>query len=170
MFVPMSLLLGQLSLWYQARPLAVGEESIVTVHLSDNSTSAPTLQDAAGFETTAGPVRVADEQMVCWRIVAKEPGLQQLSFSVNGATVTKELAVGDGFLPVSLERPRSEWLATLLNPRERPAAPETGVASIQVDYPRRESWTSGTNWWLGYLFAVSLAAAFTLRPLFNVNL
>ena len=31
--VPMILLLGQLALWYQARPLRVGEESIVTVKL-----------------------------------------------------------------------------------------------------------------------------------------
>jgi len=33
MIVPMSLLLGQLSLWYQSRPLRVGEEAVVTCSL-----------------------------------------------------------------------------------------------------------------------------------------
>ena len=34
MTLPMVLLLGQLALWYQARPLNVGEEAVVTVKLS----------------------------------------------------------------------------------------------------------------------------------------
>ena len=33
MIVPMSLLLGQLSLWYQLRPLRAGEEAVVTMQL-----------------------------------------------------------------------------------------------------------------------------------------
>src|SRR5438477_131899 len=35
MLVPMCLMLGQLALWYQARPLRVGEEAVVTVQLAD---------------------------------------------------------------------------------------------------------------------------------------
>lgn len=170
MLVPMSLLLGQLALWYQARPLTVGEESIVTVHLAGEGQDSPQLQSSEGFATTAGPVRVADERMICWRIVAKGPGQHELSFAVDGNTVTKELAVGDGFMPVSLARPRWDWSDTLLNPRETPLAPASGIASIEIDYPRRESWTSGTNWWLAYWFAVSLAAAFAARPLLKVNI
>ncbi|MBL8848184.1 MAG: hypothetical protein JNG89_00790, partial [Planctomycetaceae bacterium] len=33
MFVPMCLLLGQLAVWYQARPLPVGSEAVVTAQL-----------------------------------------------------------------------------------------------------------------------------------------
>jgi hypothetical protein len=170
MLVPMSLLLGQLALWYQARPLTIGEESIVSVHLRGTDSQELQLQASGGFETTAGPVHVPAEQMVCWRIVAKEPGQHELSFAVDGNTVTKELAVGNGYMPVSLARPEWNWSDALLNPRESPLAPATGIASIEIDYPRRESWTSGTNWWLAYLFAVSLAAAFAVRPLLKVNI
>jgi uncharacterized membrane protein (DUF106 family) len=36
MLVPMCLVLGQLALWFQARPLLIGEDAVVTVHLSDS--------------------------------------------------------------------------------------------------------------------------------------
>jgi uncharacterized membrane protein (DUF106 family) len=37
MLVPMSLLLSQLALWYQARPLGVGEEAVVTINLNSDA-------------------------------------------------------------------------------------------------------------------------------------
>ena len=37
MFVPVLLILGQVSLWYQQRPLKVGEEAVVTVKLNDDA-------------------------------------------------------------------------------------------------------------------------------------
>ena len=30
------------------------------------------------------------------------------------------------------------------------------MQSIEVEYPERSSWTSGTNWWMLYWFVVSL--------------
>src|SRR5262245_41125267 len=72
MLVPMCLLLGQLALWYQARPLAVGEEAIVTVRLSEALPGSPAavqsvqLAPLAAATLVSGPVRVAGKQMVCW--------------------------------------------------------------------------------------------------------
>ena len=37
MIVPVTLLLGQMSLWYQQRPLRVGEEAVVTLKLNGGS-------------------------------------------------------------------------------------------------------------------------------------
>jgi len=34
MAVPVTLLLGQLALWYQARPLRVGEDTVITLELN----------------------------------------------------------------------------------------------------------------------------------------
>ena len=39
MAVPVTLLLGQLALWYQARPLRVGEESVITLKLNGDAGS-----------------------------------------------------------------------------------------------------------------------------------
>lgn len=173
MLAPMCLLLGQLSLWYQARPLAVGEEAVVTLHLA-NRDEQPIpevrLQEAPGIALGAGPVRVPGKHLICWNIVAQEPGIHHLTFGVGEQTVTKQLAVGDGFLPTSLKRPGWNLTEVLLHPHETPFPAESPVQSIEVDFPERLSWTSGSHSWLAYWFLVSMAAGFAARPLLNVKI
>lgn len=172
MLVPMCLLLSQLALWYQARPLRKGEEAVVTVHLANHGKIAAAdvrLEKSSAIDCSIGPVRVPAKRMVCWNVQAKESGLHALSFEVAGKTVQKELAVGDGFLPTSLKRPAWDLSDVLLHPRERPFAADSPVQSIEIDYPQRQSWTSGSNSWLVYWFFVSLVAAFAARPLLKVN-
>jgi hypothetical protein len=173
MLVPMALLLAQLALWYQARPLAVGSNTVVTARFlakDIDATAEATLESSPAFDLEAGPVRIKGKEMVCWRIVAREPGLHDLTITVGEQRFTKEIAVGDGFLPVSIVRPRWNWLDALVNPRETPFDPGSDVQSIELDYPQRLSWTSGTDWWLWYWLGASLAAAFAARPLLKVNI
>ena len=79
MTVPACLLLAQLALWYQARPLRVGEEAVLTLHLADQSGEMPEvfLNPTSGAETTIGPVRVADQAMVCWNLRGERAGRSQ---------------------------------------------------------------------------------------------
>lgn len=173
MLAPMCLLLGQLSLWYQARPLGVGEETVVTVRLADREgqpVPEVRLTDSSSFELGAGPVRVPGKHLICWSIVAKEPGIHHLTFGVDEQIVTKQLAVGDGFLPTSLKRPGWNVTDVLLHPRETPFRAESPVQSIEVEFPERLSWTSGSRSWLAYWFLVSMAAGFAARPLLNVKI
>lgn len=171
MLVPMTLLLGQLAQWYEACPLPVGEETVVTVQWKAGS-SPPELQLASSpaFDFRAGPVRMSDKRMTCWRILAMQPGLHELAVTADGQSFTKELAIGNGYLPVSPLRPASQWSDVLLNPRERPFAADSVVQSIEIVYPDRNSWTAGTFWWLVYFFFVSLLAAFAARPLLKVHI
>ncbi len=172
MVVPVTLLLGQMSLWYQQRPLHVGEEAVVTLKLNggpDESFPEVTLQSGGAAGTTLGPVRVASKREVCWNIVAREGGLHRLTFQVRDQTAEKELAVGDGFMRVSAQRPGWDWSEVLTHPRERPFPPHSLVRSIEIDYPRRVSWTSGSDWWVVYWFAVSLVAAFCFKGALKVN-
>jgi hypothetical protein len=172
MTVPVLLVLGQLSLWYQQRPLHSGEEAVVTLTLNGvEADSFPDvkLQPNKGAETTLGPVRVQSKREVCWNIKAGESGYHRLEFLVGEQTVEKELAVGDGFMRVSVQRPGWHWLDVLTNPWEKPFRPESAVASISIDYPRRSSWTSGSDWWVGYWFIVSMVAAFAFRRALKVN-
>jgi hypothetical protein len=172
MLVPMCLLLGQMALWYQARPLHVGEEAVVTVHLAEES---PALADLAllpssAITTVVGPVRVPAKNMVCWSVAASAAGCHPLAFETGGESYIKELAVGDAFMPTSLVRPSWNWSDALVHPREVPFAVDSPVQSIEVAYPQRESWTAGADWWLGYWFVVSLLAALIARPLLKVNI
>ncbi len=173
MFVPMCLVLGQLALWFQARPLVVGEDAVVTVRISDGGTQPLQeiqLSPAAAAVVTIGPVRVRSKNFVCWNIRATEPGLHRLSFQIGDHQFTKELAVGQNYMPVSLERPSSSLSSVLLHPRENPFAADSAVQSIEVAYPDRSSWTTGTDWWMVYWFLASMVAAFAARPFLNVNL
>jgi hypothetical protein len=173
MAVPVFGLLMQLGLWYEARPLRVGEEAVVTVKLSGDAASGwpeVSLRPTDAVETTVGPVRVLSKREVCWNIKARASGYQRLVFQVDGQAADKELAVGDGFMRVSTERPGWSWSDALLHPGEPPFGPESAVQSITIDCPERSSWTSGTGWWVYYWFAVSMIAALCFRRLLHVNM
>src|SRR5262249_57891195 len=81
MVVPVTLILGQLSLWYQQRPLQVGEEAVVTLALNGDA-GAPfpevSYQPPDAVETTVGPVRVFSKREVCWNIKVRKIGYHHL--------------------------------------------------------------------------------------------
>lgn len=173
MIVPVCLLLGQLALWYQSRPLGVGEEAVMTLKLNGEADSPwpeVRLEPTAAMEVTVGPVRVLSQREVCWNVRALESGYHRLAIQVGGRAVDKELAVGDGFMRVSIERPGWSWAQMLLHPGERPFGPDSPVRSVAIDYPERSSWTSGTDWWVIYWLVVSLVAAWCFRPWLKVNI
>jgi hypothetical protein len=172
MLVPVTLILGQLSLWYQQRPLAVGEDAVVTLALG-GAAGAPfptvSLAPTDAAESAIGPVRVFSKREVCWNITARAPGHHELEFRVGDTTIHKELAIGAGFMRVSARRPAWNWSEILLHPAERPFPPDSPVRSIEISYPMRTSWTSGSDHWVIYWFIVSLVAAFCFRRVLGVN-
>jgi hypothetical protein len=173
MLLPVSLLLAQLALWFQNRPLRVGEEAVVTVTAGGKAGS--TLPDvrldpSGAVEITRGPVRVQSKRQVCWSIRARRNGYHRLVFQVDGNTIGKELAISDGFLRVSTRRPGWNPSDALLNPSEAPFGPSSAVQSIEIGYPQRSSWTSGADWWVFYWFVMSMVAALCFHRVMHVNL
>jgi len=172
MLIPVSLLLAQMGLWYQCRPLALGEETVVTLELKNSvaqSGPAVTLNPNEAFDVLVGPVRVKSKGELCWAIKAREPGCHDLTFSVNGAEVTKSLTLGSGFMRVSPVRPDRHWAHMLQYPAEPALAPESVIQSIRVDYPERTSWGAGTHSWLIFFFVVATLSALILGPFFKVK-
>jgi hypothetical protein len=172
MTVPMCLLLAQLALWYQARPLRVGEEAVLTVLLAGGAAGAPVarLEPTSAAETTVGPVRASGKHMICWNLRAEKDGYHRLTLDIAGRKIEKELAIGDGFMQVSLRRPGQTWWEALLHPRETPLPPDSPVQSVTIDYPQRASWTAGSGSWLIYWFVASMIAAFCIRPVLKVHI
>jgi hypothetical protein len=172
MMIPVCLILAQLSLWYQFRPLHLGEETVITLKLNPEPASSwpdVSLQPTRAVEVMTGPVRVLSKQEVCWEIKALEAGYHLLSFQVGNETATKELAISDAIRRVSQLRPAWHWSEILLNPCEEPFLPNSPVQSIEIAYPGRSSWTSGTDSWVVYWFIVSFVAALCFRRVLNVN-
>jgi hypothetical protein len=173
MIVPVCLLLVQLSLWYQYRPLRVGEEAVITLKLNDAAQSSwpeVSLRPTDAVAVTIGPVRVLSRREVCWNIKGARSGQHRLEFQLGNAVGEKTLAISDGFLRASQLRPGWDWWEILQNPDEEPFRPDSPIRSIEIAYPHRSSWTSGTDWWVGYWFIASMIAALCLYRFFNVNI
>jgi hypothetical protein len=128
------------------------------------------LEPTSAVQVEIGPVRVRSQREVCWNLRAEENGYHRLVFQVGEQTVEKDLAIGDGMMRVSAQRPALRWLDVLEHPSEPAFAPDAPVQSIVIDYPKRASWTSGADKWVYYWFAVSFIAALCFRRLFNVNI
>ncbi len=174
MVVPVCLLLGQIGLWYQYRPLRVGEEAVLTLKLNGDAASSwpeVQLEPTPAVDVTVGPVRVLSKREVCWKLKGRESGYHRVSFRVDQQTSHKELAIGDGLMRLSAQRPGWRWSDALLYPRERPFRPDSPVESIEVAYRRDPtSWTTGSDWWVAYWFVMSMVAAFCFRPFLKVNI
>jgi hypothetical protein len=173
MIFPVVLLLSQMGLWYQYRPLACGEEVLIGMELGGDIESPwpdVTLESGEGAEVTAGPVRVFSKGEIYWRIKAGQEGYHGLIFEVDGQRFEKELSVGGGFMRVSVERPGQQWGHILLNPWEKPFGGDCVVQSIAINYPERMSRTSGTDWWVAYFFVASLVFALIFKPFLKVRI
>ncbi|MBA7477883.1 hypothetical protein ES707_13298 [subsurface metagenome] len=173
MIVPVVLLLSQLGLWYQSRPLLRKEEALVTMKLSGQAdTALPDVgvEEANAFEIVTGPVRVAAKREVVWQMKALEEGEHTMRFRIGEAQVEKEFVVGEGFNQLSTKRPGWKWTEILMHPKEEPFGPDSPVQSISIDYPDRSSWTSGTDWWVVYFFIASMVFALLFKPVFKVRI
>ncbi len=173
MIVPVCLLLGQMGLWYQFRPLQSNEEAIITITLNndmDLSLLNVNIESTPAVEIEIGPVRSISKREVHWKIKARENGYHNIVFKIDTQEIEKKLAIGDGFMRVSPIRPDWNWAEILLYPGEKPFAPESIVQSIRIGYPDRISRTSGTNWWIGYFIVVSMVFAFIFKPVFKVRI
>ena len=173
MIIPVVLLMSQMSLFYQARPLLGDEEALVVMSLNgDMETAWPevSIESSGGAEVTTGPVRVFSKREIYWRIKALENGYGEIDFSVGGQEVKKELVIGEGFMRVSSMRPGWNWSEILMYPWEKPFGPDSAVKSISIGYPERPSRTSGTDWWIGYFFVVSMLFAFIFKPFLKVRI
>jgi len=173
MIVPVCLLLSQLGLWYQKRALLPQEETMVTVTLSARSGEmrpAVNIEQTGAIEVVSGPVRILTEREIVWQIKAIRPGRWRMSFQVDGQQYDKEVVVGEGVRRVSARRPGWHWADILMNPAEEPFGFGSPVESISVDYPARRSWTSGTDWWVGYFLVASMVFAFIFKPIVKVRI
>ncbi|UCF15402.1 MAG: hypothetical protein JSW59_18510 [Phycisphaerales bacterium] len=171
MIIPVSLLLAQMSLWYQSRPLLPGEVAVMTVKLNDNVGGhwpSLNIEPTPVAKVTIGPVRAFSKREICWEIKALENGNHRITLDVNRHQIEKELVIGDGFMRVSSTRPAWNWANILMHPAEQPFAPDSIIQSVTIGYPDRLSWTSGTDWWLVYFFVASMGFALILKPFMKV--
>ncbi len=169
MALPMLLLLAQMGVRYQWRPLRPGEQSLIRLRLTAAASKAAiaTLQPSPGVVVEVGPVPGGGE--VVWRIRGGDIGRHTLVFHMDAKAIEKEIVVGEALERVSATRPAARWTAQLLHPTEGRCPRETGAESIEIEYPARNSWIHGSDYWVVTFFVVSMIAALLLAPWFRVR-
>lgn len=162
----MALLLAQIGLRHQWRPLAPGERVLLVASVADEAI--PLRLDAPpGVALEVDGVPGAGT--VVWRLRALADGRHTLRLIANGQALEKELVIGPPHARVSAMRPGGHWLDRLLHPAEPPLPPAAGVTGIEVRYPGIEGWLSGSNSWVIFFFVASMLAALVCMPLMNVR-
>ena len=172
MIVPVMLLLGQMGLWYQARPLAVGDETILSVSILGAVGDAwpdVVLAPNDGVELTIPKTMLDTDREMWWKIKCLNEGTHELVFLVDGEKVTKSLSVGEGIMKVSMKRPSYSMLDLMLHPAETPFTAESKIQSIAVVYPASDAFTCGKDNWVLWFLIVSMIAAFALKPFLGVK-
>jgi len=172
MIVPFILVMAQLASRYQWRPLEVGDEAVVTAHLSpdlDLTTSSVSLAVGDGFNVETPTLRVPSEHRVAWRVRAVEKGVHELRIAAPGGTATKALTVGGGYQRVSPVRPGASLWDQMLYPSESPLASGSMIRSIAVSYPDRDGWFAGSTVWLVWLIGLSFVLAYVFKPILRVE-
>lgn len=173
MIVPVALLLSQMGLWYQSRPLMVGEESVVAMKLNgtiEQPWPDVNIESMPAAEVVMGPVRVLSKREVYWKIKALQSGYHRITFQAGGKKVEKELAIGNEFMRVSAERPGWRWADILLHPAEKPFAPDSVVQSISINYPDRSTQFFGIPLWLLYFIVASVVFGLIFKPFMKVRI
>jgi uncharacterized membrane protein (DUF106 family) len=173
MVMPVSLVMAQMGLWYQARPVHLKDAPvIVKLKLNSNVMDWPqvTLNERQSVKIIAGPVRVVSRKEIYWKIKPLRNGYHYLTFQVGNQKAEKQFAVGSGFMRLSLKRPGPEFIDTLLFPLEKPFAHDAAIHSIGIDYPERESRIYGKDWWIVYFFITSIVSALIFKPLIKVKI
>jgi len=173
MIIPMCLILAQMGLWYQVRPLNLQDTPVlVKLRLNDQLNNFPEVivKPSDFFKKTDGPLKLVSKKEVLWQIQPTKKGLHELIFEIEGNAYKKQFAVGDGLMRVSLKRPGNSLGDLLLHPLEKPFMKDSPVSSIEIVYPERDSKICGTDWWIVYFFICSMVFAFAVKPFFKVRI
>lgn len=167
LFVPVVLILAQLNLYFDLRPLRPGEKTLVKVKVQDPSEVADLeLKVPEGVAIEIPPVRLESEKEVVWRIRATASGQHTVTVVCDTSEVAKSLAVGEKWMMVPSLATRSV-LDGILFPGEPLIGSGGCIESIEIGYRPAELELLGWNvHWLLLFLVLSIASAFLFkRPL-----
>jgi len=174
LMIPALIILIQLNLHYGARPLRIGEQTLVKVKLRDPKAFATganlTLQAPGNLKVETDAVRVQEANEICWRIRGASPGRFHLSISDGKETVTKEMAVAGPLEGVSSMRTGQHWIQSLLYPGEPPIRSQT-IESIEIRYPDLDIFVFGKRIdWVILFLILSLVIGYALKGVLGVQI
>ncbi|MFN0137190.1 MAG: hypothetical protein ACKVS9_13860 [Phycisphaerae bacterium] len=170
MFIPFTLVATQLAMWYEFRPLIVGENATLEVRTRPedfDKVAAIAPQVPTGVELV-GPVRSIANSAIYWDVRPTATTLGELVWDIDGQRITKALAVVGStstLASASPKRPGGVFWDQVLYPAESAFAATSPIQEISIAYPTRSTPIFGVNlpWWLTFLI-VSILGALAIKP------
>ncbi|MCK4305718.1 MAG: hypothetical protein KAY24_15880 [Candidatus Eisenbacteria sp.] len=179
--VPVVVIMVMLGLRYELRPFQPGETAVLSIRVDDPSWTRGRevrLVGAPNIEVLSGPLRIPQLCEIDWRIRATAPGVHEITLVTPAGEVTKSFHVtsgghesGSNRAKIAASRGRCFSSAFLLFPSEPPLPASSGVRKITVrNWPHRELKLLGWGvHWLIVFFVISMAAGFSVKGLFGVE-
>lgn len=177
LIVPFVLILTQLAMRYENRPLEPGESVVAAVQIAPDQwkrhSEDLTCQVPAGVTIQTPPLRDAERSTVYWRLGLEEPTSAPLVWRVGNYTIEKSFAGAadaDRLCTVNTRRPGPGFWDRLLRPAEPGFDAGSPVQSVDVRFPARSTPLLGLDvpWW-GSFIIISMVAALIVRPFFKVQ-
>ena len=174
MIVPVLLLLVQLNFWYGYRPVAVGEQVLIRMDVSeqiDLATTPVDLEASSGLKVETPGVRAPELGEVTWRVRATEPGEHVMTARVGENSATKRFVAGpaDRLFRAAPRRHAGGFWDSLLYPGEPKLSGP--IRQIAVDYPTVEMNVLGWHvHWIIVYFVLSIVAGLSMKGLFHVDI
>lgn len=169
LMVPTMIILIQLNLHYGARPLRVGEQTLVKVKLRDGANADVALHAPENLRIETAGVHAEGIREVSWRVRGAAPGRFDLTASDGKVSVTKSGAVGGRLEGVSTAR--TDWLTSVLYPGEPPIPSASAIESIEIVYPAMDILFLGFHLnWLILFLALSLVFGFAFKGVLGVQI
>ena len=172
MIVPFVLVVTQLAMRYQWRPVEPGDTVVMTVRMSgdrDVMRSTPSLEPNDGVTADAPRLRIPTEGEVVWRLRALQPGRHTLRLRVGDEVIEKSCNVGGRFSRVGVRRSGPGGWDRLLYPSEPVLSADSAVRSVEIAYPVREGWIGGASSWVVWLVVLSVVVGYVVKPLLRVE-
>lgn len=171
MIVPVVLILIQLGIRYENRPLKPGDSALVKLKFDEPIESLDVAVSAdSGLQLETPLLRIPEEREIDFRIGAVEKGDHQFTLRVNENQITIPVPVGNSLKPVYPERTKAAFSAALLSPGQKPLPADCPLISFNMLLPKRQLKLLGMNvHWLIFFFIVSIIAGYSLKGVFKVE-
>ncbi len=177
LIVPFTLVLTQLSIRYERRPIRSGESVVLAVELSPDSwpddSGNLSIRVPAGVVVETPALRDEAAHTVYWRLGLREPTDEPLTLQAGFHSIEKSFIGADDadrLRNVSPRRPGAGFFDRLIYPAEPGFGGDSPVRSVDLRYPTRSTPIFGLDipWW-GTFFIVSILAALCVRPFLKVQ-